>query len=182
MERLGIERFIHSNKNYMDLNKDATIVQLLEQYTPEEILNRLSEHIEKKDEPYITFDELKLMLEVHKEIVAKDVFEGLRNYYEKALLEKCSTLIQEGVETFLREHKVIERLSQLEQEYISENIVIIEEMDKEEAKNKISKYMEENRTADTEELMENLKIDLRLLVEILDELREEGVLVEADIE
>lgn len=181
MEKLGIKRYVSSNKRYTDL-LDPTTVQLLEQYTPEEILSRLSEHIEKKDEPYITFDELKLILEIHRVVVAKDVFEGLRDYYEKDLLGNCSTLIQEGVETFLREHKVVERLSQLEQSSISEEVVIIEEMDKEEAKNKISEYMEENRTADTEELMKNLKIDLRLLVEILDELREEGILVEADIE
>lgn len=50
-------------------------------------------------------------------------------------------------------------------------------MYKETAKEKVIKYMEEHKTADTEELMTNVNIDLKLLVEIIDELKEEGKLV-----
>jgi len=53
-------------------------------------------------------------------------------------------------------------------------IVLVEEMGRDEAKRRIESYFETHDEADTEELMRNLRIDLQLLVELLDELKKEG--------
>jgi len=55
-----------------------------------------------------------------------------------------------------------------------QNILYVEEITKEEGKEKVENYLEEHGAADTEELMMNLGISLRCLVDILDELAEEG--------
>lgn len=52
-------------------------------------------------------------------------------------------------------------------------VVVIEELSKEEARERVINYLDEHQSADTEELMVNLGIELRLLVDILDELRRE---------
>lgn len=56
----------------------------------------------------------------------------------------------------------------------SPKIVIIEEKSKEQAKKEVEEYFKEHGAADIEELMLNLKIDVKTLVEIIDELKEEG--------
>lgn len=53
-------------------------------------------------------------------------------------------------------------------------VVLVEEMSREEAKRRIESFFESHSEADTEELMRNLRIDLPLLVELLDELKREG--------
>lgn len=45
---------------------------------------------------------------------------------------------------------------------------------KEELKKETENYLKEHKLADTEELLINLNADLRVLVEVLDELEEEG--------
>lgn len=53
-------------------------------------------------------------------------------------------------------------------------IVVVEEIPKDEAKHKVEEYFKENKEADIEELMINLKIPVEILVDIIDELKEEG--------
>ena len=57
---------------------------------------------------------------------------------------------------------------------ISPRVVIVEEVPKEDAKHRIEEYFKEHETADIEELMLNLKIPVQTIVEIIDELKEEG--------
>ncbi len=56
--------------------------------------------------------------------------------------------------------------------------IVINDYTKEEAKKLIIKYMKENKKADTEILMTKLHIDLPLLIDILDELKKEGKIID----
>ena len=57
-------------------------------------------------------------------------------------------------------------------------IVVVEEMSKETAKQKVLKHMGEHKKSDVIELHKNVRCDIRLLVEIIDELRREGKIEE----
>jgi len=57
-------------------------------------------------------------------------------------------------------------------------IVVVEEMSKETAKQGVLKYMREHKKSDVIELHKNIRCDVRLLVEIIDELRREGKIEE----
>lgn len=76
----------------------------------------------------------------------------------------------ENVECRLNE--VEERLDDLEGLY--KNIIIVEEMDMETAKQKILDYTEKHKVFDVEELHRNIRCDLGLLIKILDDLKKEG--------
>ena len=65
----------------------------------------------------------------------------------------------------------------IETEAIPET-VIIEEMSKETARQKVLDYMREHKKSDIIELHKNIRCDIRLLVEIIDELRREGKIEE----
>lgn len=56
-------------------------------------------------------------------------------------------------------------------------IVVIQEISKEDGKTLVENYFKEHETADIEELMLNLRIPIQVIVEIIDELRDEGKLV-----
>ena len=75
----------------------------------------------------------------------------------------------------------IASLSVIETEAIPET-VIIEEMSKETAREtarqKVLDYMREHKKSDIIELHKNIRCDIRLLVEIIDELRSEGKIEE----
>lgn len=53
-------------------------------------------------------------------------------------------------------------------------VVVVEEISKDKAKARIEDYFKEHITADIEELMLNLQIPVRTIVEVIDELRQEG--------
>lgn len=55
-------------------------------------------------------------------------------------------------------------------------IVYVEEVPLSDAKEKVVQYFEKHSEADLEELMINLKIPIRILVDVIDELRKEGTL------
>lgn len=57
---------------------------------------------------------------------------------------------------------------------VAPKVVVIGEISKEQAMEKVEDYFKEHGRADIEELMLNLRIDVRTLVEIIDELREKG--------
>lgn len=59
-------------------------------------------------------------------------------------------------------------------------VVVIKELSHDDAKQLVERYMRENKTADTEELLLKLGIELRILVEILDELKAEGRITVAE--
>ncbi|MFQ6120927.1 MAG: hypothetical protein ACE5KE_13720 [Methanosarcinales archaeon] len=53
-------------------------------------------------------------------------------------------------------------------------------MDKDTAKQKVLKYMEEHKTSDIAELHKNIRCDIRLLIKIIDELISEGRIAEGE--
>jgi len=55
-------------------------------------------------------------------------------------------------------------------------VVYVEEVPLSVAKEKVVQYFEEHSEADLEDLMINLKIPVRILVDVIDELRDEGTL------
>jgi len=57
-------------------------------------------------------------------------------------------------------------------------IVIVGEVSKETARQKVLDYMREHKKSDIIELHKNIRCDVRLLVEIIDELRKEGKIEE----
>jgi len=57
-------------------------------------------------------------------------------------------------------------------------IVIVGEMSKETARQKVLDYMREHKKSDIVELHKNIRCDVRLLVEIIDKLRKEGKIEE----
>jgi hypothetical protein len=71
------------------------------------------------------------------------------------------------------------RLLQLEQSKGNDQpkVVVLEEVSKEEGKKLVEDYFKEHGCADIEELMLNLRISVQTIVEIVDELRNEGKLV-----
>jgi len=71
----------------------------------------------------------------------------------------------------------IASLSVIETKNIPET-VIIEEMSKETARQMVLDYMREHKKSDIIELHKNIRCDIRLLVEIIDELRREGKIEE----
>ena len=72
--------------------------------------------------------------------------------------------------------KVESRIDNLEES--SRDIVIIEEMDMETAKQKVLDYTEKHKIFDIEELHRNIRCDLGILIRILDELKQEGRIAE----
>jgi hypothetical protein len=73
------------------------------------------------------------------------------------------------------------RVATLEAGMVSQpEVVLVEELSREEAKKRIESYFETHDEADTEELMRALRIDLELLVNLLDELKREGKIRSVD--
>ena len=63
---------------------------------------------------------------------------------------------------------------------LSPAVIIVEEMDKPTAKQKVFDFMKEHRTSDIEKLHENIRCDIGLLIEIVDELCAEGAIAGGD--
>lgn len=59
-------------------------------------------------------------------------------------------------------------------------VIIVEEMDKSTAKRRVFDFMKEHGTSDIEELHENIRCDIGLLIEIIDELCSEGTICGGD--
>ncbi len=59
-------------------------------------------------------------------------------------------------------------------------IIIVEEMEKNTAKQKVLDFMRSHKTSDIAELHENIKCDIAMLIEIIDELCREGKIAEGD--
>ena len=75
------------------------------------------------------------------------------------------------------------RVSELEKELekIKEtprDVIIVEEMDMKTAKQKVLEYTEKNKIFDIEELHKNIRCELSLLIEIIDQLKKEGRIIE----
>lgn len=68
----------------------------------------------------------------------------------------------------------------LEKDISNPRVIIIEEMDKNTAKQKVLDFIKEHKTSDIAELHENIKCDISLLIEIIDELCREGKTVEGE--
>ena len=76
--------------------------------------------------------------------------------------------------TLIKANRLIESVKEQNASTTTPEIVIVEEMGKETAKQKVLKYMREHKKSDVIELHKNIRCDIGLLVEIIDELRREG--------
>jgi hypothetical protein len=59
-------------------------------------------------------------------------------------------------------------------------VIVVEEMDKSTAKQKVFDFMKDHGTSDIEELHANIRCDITLLIEIIDELCSEGAISGGD--
>jgi|SRR3972149_7157750 len=121
--------------------------------------------------------------------IPRDYFEeikrGLSNELAKGYVETNVCLahhleIAQDLEELKRKSDIQEtRLLQLEQgkENGQPKIVVLEEVSKEEGKTLVENYFKEHGCADIEELMLNLRISVQTIVEIIDDLKNEGKLV-----
>lgn len=80
--------------------------------------------------------------------------------------------------TLIKANRIIESVREQNASITVPEIVIVEEMSKETAKQKVLKYMQEHKKSDITELHKNIRCDISLLVEIIDELRREGKIEE----
>ena len=76
--------------------------------------------------------------------------------------------------TLIKANRLIESVKEQNASTTTPEIVIVEEMGKETAKQKVLKYMREHTKSNVIELHKNIRCDIGLLVEIIDELRREG--------
>jgi len=63
---------------------------------------------------------------------------------------------------------------------LSPAVIVVEEMDKTTAKQRVFDFMKAHGTSDIEELHENIRCDISLLIEIVDELCSEGTISGSD--
>lgn len=78
---------------------------------------------------------------------------------------------------------VEQRMNSLEREFknlreTQEKVIIVEEMDLKTAKQKVLEYTKEHKIFDIEVLHQNIRCDLKLLIEIIDELKKDGMIRE----
>ena len=95
----------------------------------------------------------------------------------KELISKVDALAQEVSEmaTVLKDIKEI-----FEKDISNPRVIIVEEMDKNTAKQKVLDFMRCHKTSDVAELHENIKCDISLLIEIIDELCREGKIADGE--
>jgi len=67
-----------------------------------------------------------------------------------------------------------------EKDISNPRIIIVEEMDKNSARQLVLDFMRSHKTSDIAELHENIKCDIAMLIEIIDELCREGKIAEGD--
>lgn len=67
-----------------------------------------------------------------------------------------------------------------EKDISNPRVIIVEEMDKNTAKQKVLDFMRSRKTSDIAELHENIKCDIAMLIEIIDELCREGKIAEGE--
>lgn len=95
------------------------------------------------------------------------VWSLIKNEYGNLLLDRDRITVVEG------------RVDALEREVTDlknaqGKVLIIEEMDMETAKKRVLEYTEKHRVFDIEELHQNIRCELKLLIKIIDELKKEG--------
>ncbi len=90
---------------------------------------------------------------------------------------------------YLLERKIFDRMDLLEakldeslsfNQQSAQQMIIIEEMDKDTAKSRVLEYIKEHETSDIIELHKEIKCDIKILIEILDELSAEGKIGASD--
>jgi len=68
----------------------------------------------------------------------------------------------------------------VEKDISNPRVIFVEEMDKKTAKQKVLDFMRSHKTSDIAELHENIKCDISILIEIIDELCKEGKIADRD--
>lgn len=108
------------------------------------------------------------------------------NLYERFLKEEDKHLPVQIAKSLFKKMEMQERqikylletveILQQNKELEQPKVVIVEEISKEEGKTLVEEYFKVHEFADIEELMLNLKIPVRSIVEIIDEMQKEGKL------
>jgi len=90
---------------------------------------------------------------------------------------------------FSLEYKIFDRMAVLEaklddalyfHQQLAQQTIIIEQMDKDTAKNRVLEHIKEHKTSDIIELHKEIKCDIKMLIKILDELSAEGKIGASD--
>lgn len=90
---------------------------------------------------------------------------------------------------YLLDFKISDRMAVLEAklddtlyftQQSAQQTIIIEQMDKDTAKNRVLEHIKEHKTSDIIELHKEIKCDIKMLIEILDELSAEGKIGASD--
>ena len=89
------------------------------------------------------------------------------------LISKVDALAREvgEIASLLREIK-----ETFEKDISNPRVIIVEEMDKNTAKQNVLDFMRSHKTSDIAELHENIRCDIAMLIEIIDELCREGMI------
>ena len=77
-----------------------------------------------------------------------------------------------------RLNNVEKRLNNFEKNH--KKVIIIEEIDMDIAKQKVLEYTKKHKIFDIEELHQNIRCELNMLIKIIDDLKKEGRIVEGD--
>lgn len=93
------------------------------------------------------------------------------------LICKVDALAQEVGEmtTMLKDLK-----DAFEKDISNPRVIIVEEMDKKTAKQKVLDFMRAHKTSDIAELHENIRCDISMLIEIIDELCKDGKIADGE--
>lgn len=97
------------------------------------------------------------------------------------LISKVDILTQEVedlIELFKDLSGRLEAAGVFKQELGGPKLIIVEEMDKITAKQMVIDFMKEHDTSDIEELHQNIRCEITMLIDIVDELLAEGVILE----
>ena len=97
---------------------------------------------------------------------------------KKVIQKTTQTIFPHTHEEFARIRSEIDELRKemKELQTLSPRIVVLEELPKEIAKERIETYFKKHGSADIEELMLNLRIPVNIILEIIEDLKQEGKL------
>jgi hypothetical protein len=122
--------------------------------------------------------------------IPPDYFEAIKQrlgsefrevYVEKSTcMRVCAITLTQLKSLKLQMDSFKEQLAKVQMINEQTKVVVLEEVSKEEGKTLVEEYFKVHECADIEELMLNLKIPVRSIVEIIDELQKEGKLTPKD--
>ena len=120
----------------------------------------------------ITLPKAKFQPDVYLHVIQNVANTIFQKYLESQDWEKKKMEIY--FNEFIKINKKLDLILQETLKRETPDIIITEQMNKENAKKKVLSFMKKNKTADIETLHKAIRCDIRLLIEIVDELISEG--------